>query len=343
MAHAAARKLLKDMRAEFRHMRVDTLGPDLSRRRAIIAQVLRTRAVRQAVRQEIRDTKRTRRDGLLVARRHALEIAANYSHTFVRIAERILSRFLTRVYDGIEVRNAEYLDRLPPACEIVYMPCHRSHVDYLLLSYVIYQRGYAVPYVAAGVNLNLPVIGRLLRKGGAFFIRRSFRGSGLYPIVFMKYVDVMMNRGHPIEFFIEGGRSRTGRLLRPRTGMLSMTVRSFLRDTRRPVAYVPVYFGYDKLLEGESYIDELMGTPEGEGVGGRPVRRAAGTAQASSGASTWHSASRCCSTASSTRCNPAGARARSTRTRGRPGSATRWTRSPPRSCAASTRRPRSRR
>ncbi len=264
-----ARRLLKDMRAEFRHMRADTLGPDLSRRRAIIAQVLRTRAVRQAVRQEIRDTKRTRRDGLLVARRHALEIAANYSHTFVRISEKILNRFLPRVYDGIEVRNAEYLDRLPPACEIVYVPCHRSHFDYLLLSYVIYQRGYAVPYVAAGVNLNLPVIGRLLRKGGAFFIRRSFRGSGLYPIVFMKYVDVMMNRGHPIEFFIEGGRSRTGRLLRPRTGMLGMTVRSFLRDTRRPVAYVPVYFGYDKLLEGETYIDELMGRPKSkESVGG---------------------------------------------------------------------------
>jgi glycerol-3-phosphate O-acyltransferase len=264
-----ARRLLKDMRAEFRHMRADTLGPDLSRRRAIIAQVLRTRAVRQAVRQEIRDTKRSRREGLLVARRYALEIAANYSHTFVRISERILDRFLPRVYDGIEVRNAEYLDRLPPACEIVYVPCHRSHFDYLLLSYVIYQRGYAVPYVAAGVNLNLPVIGRLLRKGGAFYIRRSFRGSGLYPIVFMKYVDVMMNRGHPIEFFIEGGRSRTGRLLRPRTGMLGMTVRSFLRDTRRPVAYVPVNFGYDKLLEGEGYIDELMGRPKKkESVGG---------------------------------------------------------------------------
>jgi glycerol-3-phosphate O-acyltransferase len=264
-----ARRLLRDMRAEFRHMRTDTLGPDLSSQRAIVAQVLRTRAVRQAVRQEIRDTRRTRREGLLVARRHALEIAANYSHTFVRVAERLLNRILTRVYDGVEVRNAEYLDRLPPACEIVYAPCHRSHVDYLLLSYVIYQRGYAVPYVAAGVNLNLPVIGRLLRKGGAFYIRRSFRGSGLYPIVFMKYVDVMMNRGHPIEFFIEGGRSRTGRLLRPRTGMLGMTVRSFLRDTRRPVAYVPVYFGYDQLLEGESYIDELMGKPkEKETVGG---------------------------------------------------------------------------
>ncbi|HXV39993.1 MAG TPA: glycerol-3-phosphate 1-O-acyltransferase PlsB [Steroidobacteraceae bacterium] len=264
-----ARRLLKDLRAEFRHMRTDTLGPDLSRRRAVVAQVLRTRAVRQAVRQEVAGSKRSRRDGLRAARRHALEISANYSHAFVRVAERILDRLLNRIYDGVDVANAEYLDRLPPECEIVYVPCHRSHVDYLLLSYVIYRRGYAVPYVAAGINLNLPVIGRLLRKGGAFFIRRSFRGSGLYPIVFMKYVDVMMNRGHPIEFFIEGGRSRTGRLLRPRTGMLTMTLRSFLRDTRRPVAYVPVYFGYDRLLEAETYIDELQGRPkQKETVGG---------------------------------------------------------------------------
>ncbi|HEY7752530.1 MAG TPA: 1-acyl-sn-glycerol-3-phosphate acyltransferase, partial [Steroidobacteraceae bacterium] len=192
-----ARRLLKDLRAEFRHMRTDTLGPDLSRRRAIVAQVLRTRAVRQAVRQEIAGSKRSRREGLRIARRHALEIAANYSHAFVRVAEKVLDRLLNRIYDGVQVTNAEYLDRLPPECEIVYVPCHRSHVDYLLLSYVIYRRGYAVPYVAAGINLNLPVIGRFLRKGGAFFIRRSFRGSGLYPIVFMKYVDVMMNRGHP--------------------------------------------------------------------------------------------------------------------------------------------------
>lgn len=264
-----ARRLLKELRAEFRHMRADTLGPDLSTRRAIVAQVLRTRAVRQAVRQEIRETRASRRDGLRAARRDALEIAADYSHAFVRVADRVLHRLLNGIYDGVEVRNAEYLDRLPPGCEIVYVPCHRSHVDYLLLSYVIYRRGYAVPYVAAGINLNLPVLGRLLRKGGAFYIRRSFRGGNLYPIVFMKYVDVMMNRGHPIEFFIEGGRSRTGRLLQPRTGLLGMTVRSFLRDTRRPVAYVPAYFGYERLLEGETYLAELSGRPkQQESVGG---------------------------------------------------------------------------
>ncbi|MGH8136377.1 MAG: hypothetical protein ACRER4_08510, partial [Steroidobacteraceae bacterium] len=93
-----ARRLLKELRAEFRHMRADTLGPDLSTRRAIVAQVLRTRAVRQAVRQEIRDSKASRRDGLRAARRHALEIAADYSHAFVRVADRVLNRILTRIY-----------------------------------------------------------------------------------------------------------------------------------------------------------------------------------------------------------------------------------------------------
>ena len=255
----SARRLLKDLRAEFRHLRVDTIGPELATRRVILAQVLRTRSVRQAVRQDMRERGVTRREALRQARRFALEIAADYSHAFVRFMDRLLTWLWTRLYDGVDVRNAEHLDRLPPGCEIVYVPCHRSHMDYLLLSYVIYYRGYAAPYVAAGINLNLPVIGRFLRKGGAFFIRRSFKGTGLYPVVFTKYVDVLMNRGHPLEFFIEGGRSRTGRLLAPKTGMLAMTVRSFLRHPRHAVAYVPVYFGYERLFEGRTYLGELSG------------------------------------------------------------------------------------
>jgi glycerol-3-phosphate O-acyltransferase len=217
----------------------------------------------------MRDRNITRREALRQARRFAVEIAADYSHAFVRLMDRLLTWLWTRLYDGVDVRNAEHLDRLPPGCEIVYVPCHRSHMDYLLLSYVIYYRGYAVPYVAAGINLNLPVIGRFLRLGGAFFIRRSFKGSGLYPVVFTKYVDVLMGRGHPIEFFIEGGRSRTGRLLAPKTGLLAMTVRSFLRNPKRAVAYVPVYFGYERLFEGRTYIGELSGKPkESESVFG---------------------------------------------------------------------------
>jgi glycerol-3-phosphate O-acyltransferase len=135
-------------------------------------------------------------------------------------------------------------------------------MDYLLLSYIIYVAGFPAPHIAAGINLNMPVIGRFLRKGGAFFIRRTFKGNNLYPVVFMKYLGAMMARGHSLEYFIEGGRSRTGRLLDPKTGMLSMTVRGYLREPVRPVIFVPVYFGYERLVEGETYIDELSGRPK---------------------------------------------------------------------------------
>jgi glycerol-3-phosphate O-acyltransferase len=118
------------------------------------------------------------------------------------------------------------------------------------------------PHIAAGVNLNLPVIGTILRRGGAFFIRRSFRGNALYSAVFTEYVAQLVAGGYAIEYFIEGGRSRTGRLLQPKGGMVAMTVRAFLRQPTRPVLFQPVYIGYEKLMEGTSYLDELTGKPK---------------------------------------------------------------------------------
>jgi glycerol-3-phosphate O-acyltransferase len=265
----AVRRASRLLRAHFRNQRTATIGPDLSHRRTIVAQVLRTRAVRVAVRQEMRERNQARREALKTAKRFADEIAANYSHTFVSLLARILSRVWNRLYDGLIVRHLDVLTRAAEGREIVYVPCHRSHMDYLLLSYVIYQSGFVVPHIAAGVNLNLPIVGRYLRKGGGFFMRRSFKGSSLYSTVFTQYLGVMMAKGHALEYFVEGGRSRTGRLLAPKTGMLSMTVRSYLRDPKRPVLFVPVYFGYERLVEGNTYIGELSGRPkEKESVGG---------------------------------------------------------------------------
>jgi len=258
-----ARRAARLLRTQLAHLRAARIGPDLSHRRTIVAEVLRTRAVRAAVAQQLReDPKLTRRAALLQARRYCNEIAANYSHSFVTLLSHLFTWLWNRVYDGIEFAHVETLQEVAPGSELIYVPCHRSHMDYLLLSYAIYQRGFAIPHVAAGLNLNLPVVGRLLRKGGAFFIRRSFRGSALYTVVFMKYLATIMARGHPIEYFIEGGRSRTGRLLAPMTGMLSMTVRSYLREPRRPVVFMPVYFGYERVFEGPTYIGELSGLPK---------------------------------------------------------------------------------
>ena len=263
----SVRWVLRSLRAILRAQRASTIGPDLSHRRTLVAQLLKTAAVRTAVRRELQASaphKRaaTRRAVLITARKYAVEVAANYSQAFIRVMARVLAWLWNRVFDGVDFEHVEKLNETGDGAEIIYVPCHRSHMDYLLLSYVIYRKGFAVPHVAAGINLNLPVIGRYLRKGGAFFLRRSFKGDALYAAVFAKYLGVMMARGHPLEYFIEGGRSRTGRLLTPRTGMLSMSVRAYLREPKRPVVFMPVYFGYERIVEGRTYIGELSGQPK---------------------------------------------------------------------------------
>lgn len=256
------RRVVRTLRALYARRRAARIGPDLSHRRTIVNRVLRTRAVRAAVAQEMRDRRLPRHKALQRARGYAWEIAASYSHAFVRFMEHALGWLWNRLYDGVVFGPIETLAAVAEGNEIIYVPCHRSHMDYLLLGYAIYVHGYAVPHTAAGVNLNLPLVGRLLRKGGAFFIRRSFAGNRLYTVVFMKYLAAIMERGHAIEYFIEGGRSRTGRLLQPKTGMLLMTVHSFLADPVRPVVFVPVYFGYERLVEGATYVGELSGRPK---------------------------------------------------------------------------------
>jgi glycerol-3-phosphate O-acyltransferase len=257
-----SRRVARALRQQYGRQRTARIGPDLSHTRTIVTRVLRTHAVRSAVAQEMREKKITRRQAMLQAQKLAEEIAANYSHAFVRFMEFGLTRLWNRLYDGVVLAHIETLERLAKDHEVIYVPCHRSHMDYLLLSYAIFRQGYAIPHIAAGINLNLPVVGRFLRKGGAFFIRRSFRGSSLYTVVFTNYLAAIMARGHSIEYFIEGGRSRTGRLLQPKTGMLSMTVRSFLRHPQRPVVFLPVYFGYERVVEGTTYVGELSGKPK---------------------------------------------------------------------------------
>ncbi|HEY0943160.1 MAG TPA: glycerol-3-phosphate 1-O-acyltransferase PlsB [Steroidobacter sp.] len=258
----AVRRLTRSLRLALGRQRAATIGPDLSHRRTMATQVLRAAAVRRAMADEMRSKKISRREALKLAQDYVWEIAANYSHIFVAFMAKALSWFWTRLYDGVELHHVEQLQKVIDGNEVVYVPCHRSHIDYLLLSYVIYYKGYAIPHIAAGINLNMAGVGRFLRMGGAFFMRRSFKGNALYTMVFMKYLGLMMARGHSIEYFIEGGRSRTGRLLQPKTGMLSMTLRSYLRDPRRPVVFLPVYFGYERLIEGKTYVNEMLGKPK---------------------------------------------------------------------------------
>jgi glycerol-3-phosphate O-acyltransferase len=253
------RKVSRILRVHFRQRRAATVGPDLSHRRTMVNEVLRTPAVHKAILAEAGDDPARQEATREKARAYAMEISADISYPTIRLIQRVLRWLWNKTYDGIELNHVQRLHEVAKEKEVIYTPCHRSHFDYLLLGYIGYEEGLHLPHIAAGINLNMPIIGPILRRGGAFFLRRSFRGNRLYAAVFDAYLHQVLVRGYSIEYFVEGGRSRTGRLLEPKGGMLAMTVRSYIKDPKRPLVFVPIYFGYEKLIEGDSFISELGG------------------------------------------------------------------------------------
>lgn len=166
-----------------------------------------------------------------------------------------------RVYAGIDV-DAEGIERVREAARrgsLVLLPSHKSHVDYLLLSYVLRKSALQVPVIAAGDNLAFFPIGPLFRRAGAFFIRRSFKGDRLYSAVVDAYVRRLIRDGWAIEFFLEGGRSRTGKLLPPKLGLLNMVVEAALGLEGQRVSFVPISIGYERMMEEGAYARELSG------------------------------------------------------------------------------------
>lgn len=256
---AAVRKLGRMLHLHFLRTRSAVLGPRLQTRAVVIEQLLNSPPVRRAIENEAKESKATLDQITRRARKCADEIAANYDSVTVRFLEQIFAYVWNRMFRGIQVHGMDRLREWAQDHEMVYLPSHRSHADYLLTTYVLYQAGLAPPHIAAGVNLNFWPIGGLLRRAGAFYIRRSFSGDRLYTAVFRGYVDGLIARGYPISFYPEGSRSRTGRLMAPKAGMLGMVTESALRQTTRKVALVPIYIGYDKVWELGSYFKELRG------------------------------------------------------------------------------------
>lgn len=189
------------------------------------------------------------------------EIAAKYSTNMIKIASVVVGYITDTMFDGVSF-NSDGLKYVKTASQngpLVLVPCHKSHIDYLILSYVLYHNNMPCPHVAAGKNLSFWPIGPLFRRGGAFFIRRSFRGAVLYSRVFSEYLRKLLEEGFNIEFFIEGTRSRTGKMILPKLGFLSMLFEAFRDGVCEDLIFVPVYIGYDRVLEESSYINELSG------------------------------------------------------------------------------------
>lgn len=189
------------------------------------------------------------------------ELEADLDMNTVAVLDAAFDQTFARMFTDIEV-DKRGLERMRAAMKdgvVVLLPSHKSHIDYLVLSYVLYTNHIQLPLIAAGDNLNFFPVGAILRHGGAFFIRRSFKGDRLYGAVVDAYMRRLLLDGWPIEFFLEGGRSRTGKLLPPKVGLLSMIVDAAQGSDPSKVFFAPISIGYERMVEEDAFIRELSG------------------------------------------------------------------------------------
>ena len=236
-------------------------GPPFKHTDRLIEECLRDRVLRRTLDEHTRATGRRPGSVQREARRHLRAIAARQSPTVLAVLAPLMSWVFNRIYDGVLVDEAG-LDRALRAAghaPIVLCPSHKSHVDYLVLAWALWVRGYTVPLVAAGANLSFFPLGTIFRRGGAFFLRRSFKGDVVYTAALRAYLKKLVADGIHHEFFPEGGRSRTGKLLPPKLGLITWEVDAVLEGAAKDLYFVPVAIDYEKVVESGSYSKELAG------------------------------------------------------------------------------------
>ncbi len=243
------------------------VGPALKSREELIGMVLSDESLKKFINDYSQNEEKDKIKVKKEARRYLYEIAADYSETMIAIWKKVLSWLWNDIYDGLSIdkEGMTKIRNISKKMPFVIVPCHRSHIDYLLIHYVFYINNIQLPFIAAGSNLSFFPMGYIFRKSGAFFLRRSFRGNKLYSEVFSKYLATLLKEGLPLEFFIEGGRSRTGKMVIPKYGLLSMVIQAHQEKYCENFAAIPVYIGYDRVIEEKSYLKELSGeskTPE---------------------------------------------------------------------------------
>ncbi len=237
------------------------VGPILKSREELIGMVMSDESLKKFVDEYTEKEKKNKLAVKKEVRRYLYEIAADYSETMIAIWRKTLTWLWNDIYDGLSIdsEGMAKIRNISKKMPFVIIPCHRSHIDYLLIHYVFYFNKIPLPFIAAGINLSFFPMGYIFRKSGAFFLRRSFKGNKVYPAVFQKYLAILMKEGLPLEFFIEGGRSRTGKMVIPKYGLLSMIIQAYQEKYCENFAAIPVYIGYDRVIEEKSYLKELAG------------------------------------------------------------------------------------
>ena len=260
----------EELASEIRQMLIESidgqkrviLGPIMKSRQQIKEKVLRDRDITGTIEKMAAGNGKRLKQLRKEAGANFNEIAADYNIAYVQFFFMALTWFWKKIYQGIDADPQELAMVRDWARKgnVIYIPSHKSHIDYLVLNYVLLLNHMHVPRVAAGKNLAFWPMGHIFRKSGAFFIRRTFQGARLYSQVFERYVKALLEERHPLEFFIEGGRSRSGKLILPKIGFLSILLKAKQDGYCKDLVFVPASISYDRILEEKSYLKELGGT-----------------------------------------------------------------------------------
>jgi len=196
------------------------------------------------------------------AGRYLGEIAATHSPYVIDLTAQIAHSLYTRGYSerlNYDRDQLERVYRLAQRHPVVFLPSHKSNLDHLVLRYALYENGHPPNHTAGGINMNFLPIGPLLRRSGVFFIRRTFKDNAVYKFVLSQYIDYLIEKRFPLEWYIEGGRSRSGKLLAPRFGLLACVVDAYRRGKSDDVCLIPVSIAYDQIQDVASYVSEQRG------------------------------------------------------------------------------------
>jgi glycerol-3-phosphate O-acyltransferase len=256
-----ALNLRKTLLTKINRHRQAIIGPVLKTREELKESILTNQKLRHFM-QEYAEQKGT---PIYAVRKKAdeylEEIAAKYNIGVIKLFSIGLSWLFNSIYDGVSL-DQDGLNRLKTMSQkgpLILIPSHKSHIDYLILSYILWHNNMPCPLIAAGKNLSFWPLGPAFRSAGAFFIRRTFKGQLLYSNVFSAYIYKLLEEGFNLEFFIEGGRSRTGKMILPKLGLLSIIIDAYKKGACEDMIIAPVYIGYDRVLEESAYLHELEG------------------------------------------------------------------------------------
>jgi glycerol-3-phosphate O-acyltransferase len=194
-------------------------------------------------------------------KRYLKEIAAQHSPYVIDVVNGIVTKLIATAHQSVEYSIDDLLDvyRDAGGNPIVFLPSHKSNFDHLVLEHVLYENMLPLNHTAGGINMNFFMVGPLLRRSGIFFIRRSFKENEPYKFVLRQYLDYLLEKRFTLEWFIEGGRSRSGKLREPQLGMLSYVADAYQRGIADDVALAPVSINYDQITDISSYAAEQRG------------------------------------------------------------------------------------